>query len=154
MSDETIAETAERSEIGASQQEVDRDGAVIVNGAAVVMTRDAYAASIGYSPDGKPFSVTARFDQGEVRPKDPIDQAYDEWKEADASALALQRVVSETWARYDEGFGAPPPREQLLELAGRRRAAADKLAQAIDLLHEAGRIQPARSTRVRTAARP
>jgi hypothetical protein len=29
-----------------------------------VMTRDAYAASIGHTADGKPLSVTARFDQG------------------------------------------------------------------------------------------
>lgn len=31
----------------------------------MIMTRDSYAASIGHSPDGKPLSVTARFDQGE-----------------------------------------------------------------------------------------
>jgi hypothetical protein len=48
-----------------TKEECDRTGAVIVDGMAVVMTRDVYAASIGYSPDGKPFTVTARFDQGE-----------------------------------------------------------------------------------------
>ena len=41
------------------------EGAVVVDGAAVVMTRESYAASIGYNPDGKPMSVVARFDQGE-----------------------------------------------------------------------------------------
>ena len=40
-----------------------RDGAISL-GNAVVMTHDAYAASIGLTPDGKPLSVTARFDQG------------------------------------------------------------------------------------------
>jgi len=42
---------------------LNRDGAVYVDGA-TVMTRGAYAESIGYSADGKPLSVTARFDQG------------------------------------------------------------------------------------------
>lgn len=65
MSDETIAETYERSEAGTPEEAVDRGGIGIIDGMAVVMTRDAYAASIGYSPDGKPLSVTARFDQSE-----------------------------------------------------------------------------------------
>lgn len=84
---------------------------------------------------------------GEARAADPIDQAYDAWKEADASAQALQRVVSQAWAQYDEGKGGPPPREQLLELASLRRAAADKLALAIELLHLAGHIQPSKPSK-------
>lgn len=48
-----------------SKRDVDRDGSGVIDGVAVVMTRDAYAASIGYSPDGKPIGVVARFDQGE-----------------------------------------------------------------------------------------
>lgn len=84
--------------------------------------------------------------------KGPIDEAYDAWKEADASAQALQRDVSRAWSRYDSGFGQPPARDQLLELASRRHAAADKLARAIQLLHESGHIQPAAGARNRRAA--
>lgn len=91
---------------------------------------------------------------GEIPTRDPIDEAYDAWKEADAAAQALQRDVSRAWSRYDSGFGEAPARDQLLELACRRHAAADKLAQAIELLHQAGHIQPpARSTSVRAAQR-
>jgi hypothetical protein len=45
------------------KEQCDRDGAVAVGGA-VIMTRDAYARSIGYEPDGKPLTLVARFDQG------------------------------------------------------------------------------------------
>jgi hypothetical protein len=85
--------------------------------------------------------------------KDPIDEAYDAWKEADAAAQALQRDVSRAWARYDSGSGEPPARQQLLELASRRHAAAEKLAHAIELLHHAGHIQPAGSSRPTRRAR-
>jgi hypothetical protein len=85
--------------------------------------------------------------------KGPIDEAYDAWKEADAAAQALQRDVSRAWDRYDTGSGEAPARQQLLELASRRHAAAEKLAQAIELLHQAGHIQPSRSTRTPRRAR-
>lgn len=45
--------------------EMRRNGGVMDVGNAIIMTRDAYAASIGYSPEGKPMSVTARFGQGD-----------------------------------------------------------------------------------------
>jgi hypothetical protein len=40
-------------------------GGVIGDGGATIMSRATYFQSIGLSPDGKPLSVTARFDQGE-----------------------------------------------------------------------------------------
>jgi len=52
---------------GKSEVEKFLDGAgeVMLTGFGVVMSKDTYAASIGYSPDVKPLSVTARFNQGE-----------------------------------------------------------------------------------------
>lgn len=47
-----------------AKDELDRTG-VLDLGDSVVMTRAAYAQSIGYSDDFKPMSITARFSQGE-----------------------------------------------------------------------------------------
>jgi len=41
------------------------DSGGVISGGPTIMSRATYAASIGYSPDGKPLSVTARFTQGE-----------------------------------------------------------------------------------------
>ena len=85
--------------------------------------------------------------------KGPIDEAYDAWKAADAAAQSLQRDVSRAWARYDSGSGEPPARQKLLELASLRHAAAEKLAHAIELLHQAGHIKPAARSRTPRRAR-
>ncbi|HET8748018.1 MAG TPA: hypothetical protein VFM98_20645 [Ramlibacter sp.] len=80
--------------------------------------------------------------------KNPIDDAYDAWKEADTAARVLEREVGEAWRLYDSGKGTGPTRETLRELAWLRHVAAEKLAHAIGLLHDAGLIQPpARSQR-------
>lgn len=47
------------------KEECDRTGTVVTSAGATVMTRAAYASSIGYNAYGKPMSVTARFDQRE-----------------------------------------------------------------------------------------
>lgn len=47
----------------APEDALKRAGAIYTDGA-TVMTRAAYAESIGYSADSKPLSVTARFSQG------------------------------------------------------------------------------------------
>ncbi len=66
MSDESARETMERSEAGTPEGPEDvleRDGAMAVDGG-VIMTRK-YAEALAGHRDGKPMSVTARFDQGE-----------------------------------------------------------------------------------------
>lgn len=79
----------------------------------------------------------------------PIDDAYDAWKEADGEARELEHEVGEAWRLYDSGKGSGPAREKLRELAWRRHVAAERLAHAIGLLHDAGLIQPpARSQRL------
>ncbi|MEJ8835570.1 hypothetical protein [Ramlibacter sp. AN1133] len=73
---------------------------------------------------------------------DPIDDAYDAWKAADAAARVIEREVQETWQRYERGVGAGPSRGLLREVACLRLEARDRLRHAIRLLHEAGYIQP------------
>ena len=73
---------------------------------------------------------------------DPIDDAYDAWKEADAAARQVERAVDEAWLRHDRGLGAPPTKGMLRELAYLRQHAGEKLGEAIILLHEVGCIQP------------
>jgi hypothetical protein len=63
MSDETIADQSGSGEIGTPGGVLKQDGAIIVDGMAVVMTREAYAELIGYRAS-KPLSLTARFAQG------------------------------------------------------------------------------------------
>jgi hypothetical protein len=77
---------------------------------------------------------------------DPIDDAYDAWKQADAAARVVQREVGEAWLRYDSGLGDPPSRDLLRELAWLRHIAGEKLAHAIGLLHDTGIIQPSASS--------
>ncbi|GAB3648610.1 hypothetical protein [Ramlibacter alkalitolerans] len=90
-----------------------------------------------------------------LRIHDPVDDAYDAWKAADAAARATERAVGEAWLRHDRGEGTPPARDQLRELAYLRQIAIEKLKHAIVLLHDAGHIQPAGLTAGRTrAARP
>ena len=84
---------------------------------------------------------------------DPIDDAYDAWKEADAAARVVQREVGDAWLRYDSGLGDPPSRELLREMAWLRHIAGEKLAHAIGLLHDTGLIQPSTTT-ARTRAKP
>ena len=81
----------------------------------------------------------------ETRIDDPIDDAYDAWKAADAAARVVEREVRETWLRYERGVGAGPSRSLLREVACLRLEARDKLRHAIGLLHEAGYIQAAAS---------
>jgi hypothetical protein len=83
---------------------------------------------------------------------DPIDDAYDAWRVADASARAVERDVDAAWLRHDRGFGAPPSRPLLRELAWLRQAAGEKLRYAIGLLHESGYIQPAGAAAARVKA--
>lgn len=45
------------------ENEAQRTGSATLDGA-IVMSREAYAKSIGYSADFKPVSITARFSQG------------------------------------------------------------------------------------------
>jgi hypothetical protein len=78
----------------------------------------------------------------ETRIDDPIDDAYDAWKAADAAARVLEREVRETWLRYERGEGAGPSKVLLREMACLRQEARDRLRHAIGLLHEAGYIQP------------
>jgi hypothetical protein len=73
----------------------------------------------------------------------PIDDAYDAWKEAEAKAAAIELQVSTAWQRHDDERGEPPSRHLLREAAWSRFTASSKLAHAIHLLHEAGLIQPA-----------
>ncbi|GAB3772083.1 hypothetical protein GCM10028796_41990 [Ramlibacter monticola] len=77
---------------------------------------------------------------------DPIDEAYDAWKEADAVSRALDREVTEAWHRHDCEGAAPPSRDLMREAAWLRHAAHEKLDQAIRLLHDAGLIQPSKDT--------
>ena len=79
---------------------------------------------------------------GEVRIYDPIDDAYDAWRTADAAVRAIEREVDDAWLRHDRGLGDPPSKLQLRELAFLRQAAGHKLRLAIGLLHDAGHIQP------------
>lgn len=80
---------------------------------------------------------------GAMRIHDPVDDAYDAWKAADAAVRTIERQVNEAWLRHDRGAGTPPARDQLRELAYLRQIAIEKLRHAIVLLHDAGHIQPA-----------
>jgi hypothetical protein len=71
---------------------------------------------------------------------DPIDDAYDAWKQADAAARVLQCEVAEAWRRYDRGLGDPPSRDLLREMSWLRHVAGEKLGHAIELLHDTGII--------------
>jgi hypothetical protein len=51
--------------MGKNSMEEFLDGGGVISGGATIMGRETYLLSIGYSKDGKPLSVTARFDQGE-----------------------------------------------------------------------------------------
>jgi hypothetical protein len=85
----------------------------------------------------------ARDATGALRMHDPVDDAYDAWKMADAAVRAIERAVNEAWLRHDCGGGTPPARDQLRELAYLRQIATEKLRHAIVLLHDTGHIQPA-----------
>ena len=98
------------------------------------------------------WSRQPRPPQGEIRANDPIDDAYDAWKAADAAARVVERQVSETWERHDRSKGEPPSRELLREAAWLRHVAADKLRCVIGLLRDEGLIQPG-ATRVRATGR-
>jgi hypothetical protein len=74
---------------------------------------------------------------------DPIDDAYDAWKAADAAARVLERDAQETWLRFERGVGAGPSPGLLRDVACLRQEAREKLRHAIRLLHDAGYIQPA-----------
>jgi hypothetical protein len=87
--------------------------------------------------------AAAQEDQDEPGLFDPIDDAYDTWKAADAAARAIEREVHEAWRRHERGVGAPPSRGLLREMACQRHDAREKLRHAIGLLHDAGYIQPA-----------
>lgn len=76
-----------------------------------------------------------------------IDAAYDAWRAADAAAVALLREVREAWYRHEGGAGEPPSSELVGRAARLRHHASAKLAGAIQLLHEAGIIQPAPTPR-------
>ena len=75
-----------------------------------------------------------------------IDAAYDAWKDADAMARALVQAVGEAWYRHDLGLGEAPSSELVGRAAALRHDARDKLSHAIQLLHEAGLIQPSPAT--------
>jgi hypothetical protein len=81
----------------------------------------------------------------EAHMNNPIDDAYDEWKKADAAARALEREVSDTWYRHDFALGPAPARDLLREAAWLRHDASEKLAHAVRLLHHTGNIQPPKS---------
>lgn len=78
-----------------------------------------------------------------------IDAAYDAWKDADAKARALLHEVSETWSRHDSGECEPPSSELLGKAKVLNQDAREKLASAIQLLHDAGLIQPSVSSKPR-----
>jgi hypothetical protein len=78
-----------------------------------------------------------------IRMNDPIDDAYDDWRAADAAARVLEREVRETWLLHERGEGAGPSKGLLRELACLRQDARERLMHAIGLLQEAGCIQPA-----------
>jgi len=82
-----------------------------------------------------------------------IDEAYDAWKQADAAARVLERQVSDAWRRHDLSSAAPPSRDLLRELAWLRHVAGEKLAHTIELLHDAGLIQPSTSSTLLAEAR-
>ena len=88
------------------------------------------------------MTETAAKADGE-RGMEPIVDAYDGWKGADAAARAIEREVNETWRRYERGVGAGPSRALLREAACLRHAAREKLMDVLGLLHAAGRMQPA-----------
>ena len=77
-----------------------------------------------------------------MKNQNPIDDAYDAWKQADAAARAVDDALSEAWDRHQAGAGAAPERHQLREAAWRHHLAREKLADAIRLLHESGLIHP------------
>lgn len=61
-------ETMERGEMGTAPEGPEafvRRGEVLRANGATIMSLETYARSIGYSADGKPLSLTARFAQGE-----------------------------------------------------------------------------------------
>jgi hypothetical protein len=78
----------------------------------------------------------------DVRSTNPIDEAYDAWKQADAAARAIDDELGEAWERHQSGSGAAPERHRLREAAWLHHVARQKLADAIKLLHEGGLIQP------------
>jgi hypothetical protein len=79
----------------------------------------------------------------EASGSNPVDEAYDAWRQADEIARELERKIGEAWARHERGAGAPPSRDVLHELAWLQYAAGEKLQGAISLLITAGYIQPA-----------
>jgi hypothetical protein len=79
----------------------------------------------------------------EIRILDPIDDAYESWKAADAAARVLEREARETWLRFERGVGAGPSSGLLREVACLRHEARERLSHAVRLLHEAGYIQAA-----------
>jgi hypothetical protein len=89
----------------------------------------------------------------EIRVVDPIDDAYDAWKAADAAARLIERDVHDTWARYKRGVSAGPSPSLLREAACLRHEARERLRHAVRLLHAAGCIQPAGPARVKLEAR-
>jgi hypothetical protein len=79
----------------------------------------------------------------EIRILDPIDDAYEAWKAADAAARCVEREARDTWMRYERGVGAGPSKGLLREVACLRQEARERLRHAVRLLHDAGCIQPA-----------
>ena len=90
-------------------------------------------------------ATAQRFESSELRLSDPIDDAYDAWKHADAEARAVAFKVNDLWQRHDRG-GPPPSRDLLREAAWLRHQAAERLAHAIQMLLDAGLIQPSKGT--------
>jgi hypothetical protein len=84
---------------------------------------------------------------GEIRVFDPIDDAYDAWKAADAAARLIERDVRDTWMRFQRGVSAGPSPSLLREAACLRHEARERLRHAVRLLHDAGCIQPAGAAR-------
>lgn len=61
-------------------------------------------------------------------------QAFEEWKQADAQARALNVLLSMTWQRVMDRTGAPPSEEMLREVSRLRAFANEKLAVLMVLL--------------------
>lgn len=89
----------------------------------------------------------------EIRVFDPIDDAYDAWKAADAAARLIERDVHDTWMRYERGVSAGPSPGLLREAACLRMEARECLRHAVRLLHDAGCIQPAGAGRAKMESR-
>jgi len=61
-------------------------------------------------------------------------EAFTEWRRADAAARDAEQILASAWQAYDAGIAGPPAEELLQEVSRRRSVANDKLTQAMHLM--------------------